>query len=202
MASIVGKIKDINFRVTSDLLYANKLAPETAQVLFHNVLSFVKNISPSCDMTEFSQLLEDEAQGNLDSDKILSVEHLKILRSALIVFFKSTEKNKDDLEGIKQYCQSKIGFTEPILDALMKSMEKHAILPRQEMKVNRLLDFKWVVLNEIKSNKKEDLKDVRVLLSFKVADDDGDYVIQNLDTNIEEALAIKNELSQVIDMLN
>eukprot|EP00344_Euplotes_crassus_P012231 CAMPEP_0197006298 /NCGR_PEP_ID=MMETSP1380-20130617/34133_1 /TAXON_ID=5936 /ORGANISM="Euplotes crassus, Strain CT5" /LENGTH=77 /DNA_ID=CAMNT_0042425829 /DNA_START=339 /DNA_END=568 /DNA_ORIENTATION=- len=77
----------------------------------------------------------------------------------------------------------------------MKSMEKHAILPRQEMKVNRLLDFKWVVLNEIKSNKKEDLKDVRVLLSFKIADDDGDYVIQNLDTNIEEALAIKNELS-------
>ena len=84
----------------------------------------------------------------------------------------------------------------------MKTMNKHLDIARQEMKVNRLIDFKWVVLNEIKSNKKEDLKDVRVLLSFKVADDDGDYLVNNLDVSIEEALAIKNELGQVIDMLN
>ena len=82
----------ISFRVTSDLLLANSLAPETSQILFHNVLSFTKNVSSSCDITEFAQLLEDESQGNIDSDKLLSIDQLKKLRSALIVFYKASEK--------------------------------------------------------------------------------------------------------------
>ena len=88
---------NINFRVTSDLLFANKLAPETAQILFHNVQSFVKNVSPACDMTEFAQLLEDEASGIVEDEKILGVNELKRLRSALIVFFKSTEKESQGM---------------------------------------------------------------------------------------------------------
>mmetsp|Transcript_21814 Transcript_21814/g.19351 ORF Transcript_21814/g.19351 Transcript_21814/m.19351 type:complete len:86 (-) Transcript_21814:40-297(-) len=84
----------------------------------------------------------------------------------------------------------------------MKSMASHISIDRQEMKINRLIDFRWVVLNEIKSNTCENLKNVRVMLTFKIADDNGDYVIQNLDATIEEALALKNELSQVVDVLN
>ena len=38
---------------------------------------------------------------------------------------------------------------------------------------------------------------VRVMLSFKIADDNGDYLTQNLDTTIEEALALKKELTSV-----
>ena len=190
----------ISFPVCSDLLLANHLAAACAQILFHNVLSFRKNIIPAFDLTEFAQLLEDEAQGVVDSDKLLSIDQLRRLRSALLVFYKSVENEPIDV--VKEYSERRIGWTQEILETMIKVLETHSALPRQEMKINRLLDFKWVVLNEIKSNTCSNLKNVRVLLTFKVADDNGDYQVQNLDVSIEEALALKNELSHVVDMLN
>ena len=71
-----------------------------------------------------------------------------------------------------------------------------------EMKIDRLIDFKWIILNEVSSNNCQNLNEIRVLLIFKISDDNGDIVTRNLEVSLEEALALKNELSSAVDMLN
>lgn len=210
---------NISFRVTSDLLLANSLSPECAQIFFHNVLSFVKNVEPAWDVTEFSQLSDYDLKGKQTDDdgQILGVPELKKLRSALIVFFKSTEKDTTgelsakirskfgiilltspllpfphnsyhphnlDMDTLKEYCIRKIGWKEEILDSMLKTLQSHLEIPRQEMKINRLIEFKWVVLNDAKGTSTQNSRNV--MLSFKVADDQGDYVTQCIDVTVEE----------------
>ena len=146
----------ISFRVSADLLLANSIDSQISRIFFHNLLSFKKNIIASFDITEFAQLLEDEAQGMVDSDKVLGIDQLKKLRSALLLFFKAVED--EEMDTVREYSERKIGWTPETLNTIIAVLEKHMSISRQEMKINRLLDFKWVVLNEIKSNTNPDIK--------------------------------------------
>ena len=67
----------ISFQVNADLLLANKLSPQTAQVIFHNFLLFIKNVTPAFDATEFAQLVMEEEMGNVDSQKVFGVKEIK-----------------------------------------------------------------------------------------------------------------------------
>ena len=67
----------ISFQVNADLLLANKLSPQTAQVLFYNLLLFIKNAAPAFDATEFAQLVMEEEMGNIDSTKVIGVRDIK-----------------------------------------------------------------------------------------------------------------------------
>ena len=85
---------------------------------------------------------------------------------------------------------------------MISVLDKHSTIPRQELNINKLIDFRWVVLHEFRTNTCENLKTAKVLMTFKVANEYGDYVNHALETSIEEALALKNELANVIAMLN
>ena len=91
----------ISFRVTSDLLIANHMKAPLAKIMFNNVLLFKKHRIASFDITEFAQLVEDEALGVADSEKMLGVKQLKILRSALVAFYSATDKVGHDT--IREY---------------------------------------------------------------------------------------------------
>ena len=92
------------------------------------------------------------------------------------------------MDTLKEFCTRKIGWREEILGAMVKTLESHKSIPRQEMKINRLIDFKWVVLHDSQGTSTPQTKNV--LLTFKIADDQGDYVTQCLDVTVEEVIKI------------
>ena len=51
------------------------------------------------------------------------------------------------------------------------------------------------------SDQSENLRGVRVIFEFTVADDSGDIQKRCLETSVEEAMALKEEIAQAVDML-
>ena len=107
------------------------------------------------------------------------------LKSALLIFSKAIEK--ESKEVTEAYCKWRLGLDDASLDALLSTVESHKTTPWQELKGNRIVNFKWSVKESL-STESSNHKSLRIVFVLDIVDNNGEIVKHTIETSVEEAL--------------
>lgn len=186
--------KDLNLSlaVTTDLALLNRLSQPLLQIFLTQAFDFFSNRKATFDSSEFSEILADEGES------VLSLKDIDSAKSAIKVFAATARQFSP--EEVEIFLERRTGLTEETRGTLLSAMGEDRSALREVLKGSQLLSFDWTLKNELISGESSNLNELRVILTFVIAGQEGNKETRVLETSVTEALALKEEIGRIVDI--